>query len=90
MQLTLQSYLDHQWCDTAVLNIEKPQGLMTQADFATWVGISRRSLTQLENDGSNPTVGVLSRLFRPFGLMVGFTPMRSIKERLEAIAQALD
>lgn len=63
---------------------------MTQADFANWVGISRRSLTQLENDDSNPTIAVLSRVFRPFGLMVGVTPMGSIKERLEAIAQALD
>lgn len=63
---------------------------MTQTDFASRVGISRRSLTQLENDDSNPTIGVLSRVFRPFGLMVGMTPMGSIKERLEAIAQALD
>ncbi|MDQ2077490.1 helix-turn-helix transcriptional regulator [Marinimicrobium sp. ABcell2] len=63
---------------------------MTQAEFASLAGISRRSLTQLENDGSNPTVAVFGRAFRPFGLRVGFTPMGSTKERLEAIAQTLD
>ncbi|ALT00171.1 hypothetical protein AT746_19145 [Lacimicrobium alkaliphilum] len=44
---------------------------MTQFDYAKLVGISRRSLCDLEQDKSHPTAHNLNAVFAPFGLKTG-------------------
>lgn len=44
---------------------------MTQAEYARLVGISRRSLCDLEQDKSHPTAHILDAVFSPFGLRTG-------------------
>ncbi|ALM52655.1 helix-turn-helix domain-containing protein [Halomonas huangheensis] len=47
-----------------------------QTQYAELVGISRRTLSDIERDSSNVTVATLSRVFRPLGLQPGLMPRR--------------
>ena len=47
---------------------------MSQTQYADLVGISRRSLSDLEADKASPTVALLNQVFRPLGLQVGLLP----------------
>ncbi len=58
---------------------------LSQDRYATLVGISRRTLSDLEGDKGNATLEVINRAFRPLGLEVGLLPR---KRRL--LVQALE
>ncbi|MBS9402484.1 helix-turn-helix domain-containing protein [Halomonas sp. TRM85114] len=47
---------------------------LSQTDYASLVGISRRTLSDLEGDKSNITLAVMNRVFKPLGLKVGLLP----------------
>jgi len=46
-----------------------------QADYAKLVKISRKTLSEIENDKSGPSVDIINKAFKPFGLKVGLVPM---------------
>ncbi|SBS26340.1 Helix-turn-helix domain protein [Marinomonas spartinae] len=56
---------------------------LKQEDFATLVGVSRKTLSENENDKGNYTADIVNKLFQPFDLKVGLLP-NSVKtlERL--------
>lgn len=47
---------------------------LTQERYASLAGISRRTLSDLEGDKGNVTLGMMTRAFRPLGLKVGLLP----------------
>ncbi|MFI8748456.1 helix-turn-helix transcriptional regulator [Vreelandella lionensis] len=56
---------------------------MSQTQYADLVGISRRTLSDLEAGKASPTVALLNQVFRPLGLQVGLLPRnRELRERL--------
>lgn len=44
---------------------------LKQIQFATMVKVSRKTLSDIENDKGNYSVNTLNQIFRPFGLQVG-------------------
>ncbi|WP_422103276.1 helix-turn-helix transcriptional regulator [Vreelandella sp.] len=59
---------------------------MSQTQYADLVGISRRTLSDLEADKASPTVALLNQVFRPLGLQVGLLPRnRELRERLLSV-----
>lgn len=59
---------------------------MSQTQYAELVGISRRSLSDLEADKASPTVALLNQVFRPLGLQTGLVPRnRQLRERLLSV-----
>lgn len=57
---------------------------LSQTRYATLVGISRRTLSDLEGDKGNVTLEVKNRAFRPLGLEVSLMP-----RKLSLLEQAL-
>lgn len=49
---------------------------LNQTRYATLVGISRRTLSDLEGDKSNVTLEVKNRVYRPLGLEVSLLPRK--------------
>ena len=49
---------------------------LNQSRYATLVGISRRTLSDIEGDKSNVTLEVKSRVYRPLGLEVSLLPRK--------------
>ena len=47
---------------------------MNQDRYAGLVGISRRTLSDLEKDQGNPSVALLNSAFKPFGLKMSVLP----------------
>ncbi|WP_089709518.1 helix-turn-helix domain-containing protein [Halomonas daqiaonensis] len=47
---------------------------LSQTRYAELVGISRRTLSDLEGDKGNVTLDVMNRVFKPLGLQVGLLP----------------
>lgn len=47
---------------------------MSQENYASMVGISRRTLTDIEQDKSQLTQVVLNKVFKPLGLKTGLIP----------------
>lgn len=47
---------------------------LSQTRYAELVGISRRTLSDLEGDKGNVTLDVMNRVFKPMGLQVGLLP----------------
>jgi len=47
---------------------------LSQSRYAELVGISRRTLSDLEGDKGNVTLAVMNRVFKPLGLQVGLLP----------------
>ncbi|MCP1317291.1 helix-turn-helix transcriptional regulator [Vreelandella lionensis] len=59
---------------------------MSQTQYADLVGISRRTLSDLEAGKASPTVALLNQVFRPLGLQVGLLPRnRELRERLLSV-----
>ncbi|MCW2475432.1 helix-turn-helix transcriptional regulator [Candidatus Symbiopectobacterium sp. NZEC151] len=56
---------------------------LKQDAFATLVSISRKTLSDVENDRGNYTADVINKLFNPFGLQVGLVP--TSRHRLAAL-----
>ncbi|WP_102794732.1 helix-turn-helix domain-containing protein [Bowmanella denitrificans] len=48
---------------------------MSQVEYAALTGISRRTLSDLEQDLSSPTFLVFNAAFQPFGLQAGLIPI---------------
>lgn len=49
-----------------------------QADYAKAVGISRKTLSDIENDKGNYSVDILDTVFRPLGLQMGLVPINRV------------
>ncbi len=49
---------------------------LSQTRYAELVGISRRTLSDLEGDKGNVTLEVMNRVFKPLGLKVGLLPRK--------------
>ncbi len=47
---------------------------MSQEQYASLVGISRRTLTDIEQDKGKLTQSVLDKVFKPLGLKAGLVP----------------
>lgn len=47
---------------------------LKQAEYATLVGVSRRTVSDFENDSGVTKTDVINKLFKPFGLKVGIVP----------------
>ncbi|KSV67499.1 transcriptional regulator, y4mF family [compost metagenome] len=56
-----------------VVEIRKSLGL-TQEQFATLTGITKRQVAEIETGKANPTVETLQRIGSLFGFSVGFVP----------------
>lgn len=50
---------------------------LKQSDYAKLVKISRKTLSEIENNKNGPSVDVVNKAFKPFGLKVGLVPMSS-------------
>lgn len=46
-----------------------------QADYAHAIGISRKTLSDIENDKGNYSVDILNSIFKPLGLEMGLMPI---------------
>ncbi|MEW9617758.1 helix-turn-helix transcriptional regulator [Shinella sp. S4-D37] len=57
----------------AVADIRKGFG-MTQEEFASSLGLTRRQVAEIEAGTANPTMETLERIGRLFGFGVGFVP----------------
>ncbi|RAH36683.1 MULTISPECIES: helix-turn-helix transcriptional regulator [unclassified Halomonas] len=58
---------------------------LTQTAYAELVGVSRRTLSDIERDAGNASMASLDRVFRPLGLKVGLMPRQP-----ELLAELLD
>lgn len=47
---------------------------MNQDDFAVLVGVSRRTLSEIERDLANPSMDTINRVLRPFALKLTLVP----------------
>lgn len=47
---------------------------MNQNDYAALVGLSRRTLSDIENDSGDQSLSVVTAAFKPFGLRLGLLP----------------
>ena len=47
---------------------------VNQADFAKMAGVSRKALSEIENDKGNYTEAFLQKVFRPLGMVVTVIP----------------
>lgn len=47
---------------------------LSQDEYARLVGVSRRTLSDLERGQGNATIELVDRVFRPLGLRVGLIP----------------
>ena len=56
---------------------------MNQTEYAALASISRRTLSDIETDKGSPSLALLNRAFRPFGLTVGLLPRSpALRQRL--------
>ncbi|MDI5934421.1 helix-turn-helix transcriptional regulator [Halomonas kalidii] len=56
---------------------------LSQEDYARLVGVSRRTLSDMEGDKGNISLAVMNRVYRPLGLRVGLIPRQTaLLERL--------
>lgn len=50
---------------------------LKQDEYAKLVGVSRKTLSDVENDRGNMTTVLLDKLFKPFGLKAGIVPIHA-------------
>lgn len=48
---------------------------LKQVDYAKMVKVSRKTISEIENSKGGQSVEVLNRVFKPFGLHMGLTPL---------------
>lgn len=48
---------------------------MKQNDYAKLVSVSRKTISDIENDKGNYTYDVINKVFKPFGLKAGLKPI---------------
>jgi len=56
---------------------------VSQESYAKLVGVSRRTLSDIENNNANLSVKTLNQVFKPFGLKIGLLPR--FQEHLDAV-----
>lgn len=84
--LLLQRYYAGELTDGRLLRSLRRDVLgLSQTRYSELVGISRRTLSDLEGDKGNVTLEVKSRVFRPLGLEVSLLPRKR-----SLLAQALE
>lgn len=49
----------------------------SQTRYAEFVGVSRRTLTDIEQDKGNQAQSMIDTVFKPFGMKSGLTPIHS-------------
>ena len=81
--LLLQRYYAGELTDGQLLRALRREVLgLSQTRYSELVGISRRTLSDLEGDKGNVTLEVKNRVFRPLGLEVSLLPRkRSLLEQ---------
>ncbi|MBB3190006.1 helix-turn-helix transcriptional regulator [Halomonas cerina] len=50
---------------------------LSQSDYAALVGVSRRTLSDIERDAGSFSTASMNRVFRPLGLKVGLVPRQA-------------
>nr|WP_163503165.1 helix-turn-helix domain-containing protein [Halomonas socia] len=50
---------------------------LSQQEYADLVGVSRRTLSDLEGDRGNVSLAVMNRVYRPLGLRGGLLPSQA-------------
>ncbi|WP_445005944.1 helix-turn-helix domain-containing protein [Halomonas mongoliensis] len=84
--LLLQRYYAGELTDGRLLRSLRRDVLgLSQTRYSELVGISRRTLSDLEGDKGNVTLELKSRVFRPLGLEVSLLPRKR-----SLLAQALE
>ncbi len=48
---------------------------LKQDNFSKLVAVSRKTLSDIENDRGNYTSDIVNKVFKPFGLKVGLVPI---------------
>lgn len=48
---------------------------MNQTEFASLVGVSRRTLTDIEQDKGSPAQSIINKVFEPFGVKSSLAPI---------------
>ncbi|ANE74603.1 helix-turn-helix transcriptional regulator [Dickeya solani] len=48
---------------------------LKQDAYASLVGVSRKTLSEIENDKGNYTADIINKVFKPFGLKMGLIPV---------------
>ncbi|MGB5446685.1 MAG: helix-turn-helix domain-containing protein [Psychromonas sp.] len=54
---------------------------LKQDTYAKLVGVSRKTISETENDKGNYSADILNKVFKPFGLKVGLVPLSPHKLR---------
>jgi DNA-binding XRE family transcriptional regulator len=47
---------------------------MSQTEYASLVGVSRRTLSDIERGANSPAQDIINKIFRPLGLQAGLVP----------------
>lgn len=74
LKLVQQLYKDEITEGMLLKQLRKQVLGLTQEQYAALVGISRRTLSDIECDKAQLTLTVMNRVFRPLGLKVGLLP----------------
>ncbi len=86
---SLQKILDGELSEGKVLRQLRKEVLgMSQDQYAALVGVSRRTLSDIENDTGSQSIAVINSVFKPFGLRLGLLP--SSKFLFEKLVEAQD
>lgn len=73
----LKRYYAGELTDGQLLRVLRRDVLgLTQTRYASLVGISRRTLSDLEGDKNNVTLDVKNRVYRPLGLEASLLPRK--------------
>ncbi len=48
---------------------------ISQGEFAETVGVSRRTLTDIESDKGSPAQAIINKVFEPFGVQASLAPI---------------
>lgn len=76
----------------ALRRLRKDVLAMNQESYAALVKVSRRTLSDIENDLGNQSLSVINNVFKPFGLRLGLLPTskRLVGQLLNAVQQDQD
>lgn len=74
----LRQHLQGELTQGEVLQQLRKQVLgFTQTRYAELVGVSRRTLTDIEQNKGSQTQSVINKVFKPFGIQMGLIPIQS-------------
>lgn len=62
---------------------------MSQTEYAAFVGVSRRTLSSIENDAGRQSTQVIDTVFKPFSLRLGLLPtsLAVLTQAVESLPQ---